>query len=89
MYRSLKHDKDFEVSLSYDSSDVLLPPGISSHVFALYSVIGLKDAAEKYAFIYNSFAQFIKNPFDQEKRTRLYKFDNLVIFIRLHYPLKN
>jgi hypothetical protein len=70
MYRSLKHDKDFEVSLSYDSSDGLLPPGISSHVFALYSVTGLKDAADKYAFRYNFFSEFIKNPFDQERKEK-------------------
>ncbi|KAJ4770371.1 heat shock protein 70 [Rhynchospora pubera] len=49
MYRSIKHDKDFEVSLSYDSSNGLLPPGVSSHTFALYSVTGLKDAADKYS----------------------------------------
>ncbi|XP_078149329.1 heat shock protein 70 (Hsp 70) family protein [Carex rostrata] len=49
MYRSLKHDKDFEVSLSYESSNGLLPPGVSSHIFALYSVTGLKDAADKYS----------------------------------------
>lgn len=55
MYRSLKHDKDFEVSLSYDLSDGLLPPGISSHIFALYSVTGLKDAADKYALKYDFF----------------------------------
>ncbi|GFS31485.1 heat shock protein 70 (Hsp 70) family protein [Actinidia rufa] len=42
------HDKDFEVSLAYDSEDIL-PPGVPSPIFAQYSVSGLTNASEKYA----------------------------------------
>ncbi|XP_043698609.1 heat shock 70 kDa protein 17 [Telopea speciosissima] len=48
MFRSIKHDKDFEVSLSYESSHPL-PPGVSSDKFAHYAVTGLADASEKYS----------------------------------------
>ncbi|XP_043687863.1 heat shock 70 kDa protein 17-like [Telopea speciosissima] len=43
----IDHDKDFEVSLSYESSDPL-PPGVSSDKFAHYAVTGLTDASDKY-----------------------------------------
>lgn len=46
MYRSIAHSKDFEVSLAYESKD-LLPPGAVSPVFARYAVSGLSDAFEK------------------------------------------
>lgn len=46
MFRSIVHDKDFEVSLAYED---LLPPGIISPVFAQYAVSGLADASEKYS----------------------------------------
>lgn len=48
MFRSIIHNKDFEVSLAYESED-LLPPGASSPIFAQYAVSGLTDASEKYA----------------------------------------
>ncbi|XP_030516337.1 heat shock 70 kDa protein 17 [Rhodamnia argentea] len=48
MYRSIAHSKDFEVSLAYESKD-LLPPGAVSPVFARYAVSGLSDAFEKYS----------------------------------------
>ncbi|XP_047333878.1 heat shock 70 kDa protein 17 [Impatiens glandulifera] len=48
MFRSIVHDKDFDVSLAYDGVD-LLPPGTLSSTFAQYVVTGLKDASEKYA----------------------------------------
>ncbi|KAJ4981807.1 hypothetical protein NE237_032644 [Protea cynaroides] len=48
MFRSIKHDKDFEVSLSYESSHPL-PPGVSSDEFAHYAVTGLTDVSEKYS----------------------------------------
>ncbi|KAI6681873.1 hypothetical protein NL676_035754 [Syzygium grande] len=48
MYRSIAHNKDFEVSLAYESKD-LLPPGAISPVFAQYAVSGLADAFEKYS----------------------------------------
>ncbi|KAL6553583.1 hypothetical protein OROGR_007425 [Orobanche gracilis] len=48
MFRSINHNKDFEVSLSYESED-LLPPGASSLIFAQYDVPGLTDASEKYS----------------------------------------
>ncbi|XP_050231681.1 heat shock 70 kDa protein 17 [Mercurialis annua] len=47
MFRSIVHDKDFEVSLAYDG-EAILPPGTLSPVFAKYSVSGLADASEKY-----------------------------------------
>ncbi|KAJ6756639.1 HSC70CB ISOFORM G-RELATED [Salix purpurea] len=47
MFRSIIHMKDFEVSLSYEPD--LLPPGVTSPVFAQYSVSGLTDASEKYS----------------------------------------
>uniref|UniRef100_A0A7N0UGC3 Heat shock 70 kDa protein 17 n=1 Tax=Kalanchoe fedtschenkoi TaxID=63787 RepID=A0A7N0UGC3_KALFE len=48
MFRSIVYDKDFEVSLAYESED-LLPPGTTSPIFALYAVSGLADATEKYS----------------------------------------
>ncbi|XWS74632.1 hypothetical protein CRYUN_Cryun01aG0015000 [Craigia yunnanensis] len=48
IFKSFNHSKDFEVSLAYDHED-LLPPGLSSPVFAQYAVSGLTDAAEKYS----------------------------------------
>lgn len=48
MFRSIIHNKDFEVSLAYESED-LLPPGAPSSIFAQYAVSGLTDASEKYA----------------------------------------
>ncbi|XP_057958606.1 heat shock 70 kDa protein 17 [Malania oleifera] len=48
MYRSIVHNKDFEVSLAYESEG-LLPPGVSSPIFARYAVSGLTDANEKYS----------------------------------------
>lgn len=46
MFRSIIHTKDFEVSLAYESED-LLPPGVISPVFAKYAVSGLAEASEK------------------------------------------
>lgn len=46
MFRSIVYNKDFEVSLTYDSEDVL-PPGIVSPVFVQYTVSGLAAASEK------------------------------------------
>lgn len=46
MFRSIIHAKDFEVSLAYESED-LLPPGATSPVFAKYAVAGLAEASEK------------------------------------------
>ena len=46
MFRSIIHDKDFEVSLAYESAD-FLPPGVTSPVFAQYAVSGLANATEK------------------------------------------
>ncbi|KAJ4976597.1 hypothetical protein NE237_001703 [Protea cynaroides] len=48
MFKSIKHDKDFEVSLSYETSDPL-PPGVLSDKFAHYAITGLTDASEKYS----------------------------------------
>ncbi|KAK6142377.1 hypothetical protein DH2020_022725 [Rehmannia glutinosa] len=48
MFRSVVHNKDFEVSLAYESED-LTPPGASSLTFAQYDVSGLADASEKYS----------------------------------------
>ncbi|CAH9089523.1 unnamed protein product [Cuscuta europaea] len=48
LFRSIIHDKDFEVSLAYESKD-LLPLGTTSLIFAQYAVGGLADAKEKYA----------------------------------------
>ncbi|KAL5808288.1 hypothetical protein ACOSQ3_028979 [Xanthoceras sorbifolium] len=48
MFRSIVHEKDFEVSLAYASED-LLPPGVTSPVFAKYAVSGLTDASQKYS----------------------------------------
>ncbi|CAI0374512.1 unnamed protein product [Linum tenue] len=47
-FRSIVLNKDFEVSLEYESNE-LLPPSISSPVFAQYSVSGLTEASEKYS----------------------------------------
>lgn len=46
MFRSVVHNKDFEVSLAYESED-LKPPGVASLTFACYDVFGLADASEK------------------------------------------
>ncbi|KAA3478354.1 heat shock 70 kDa protein 17-like [Gossypium australe] len=48
IFKSINHSKDFEVSLAYDRED-LLPPGITSPVFAHYAVSSLTDTAEKYS----------------------------------------
>ncbi|XP_074558415.1 heat shock 70 kDa protein 17-like [Curcuma longa] len=48
LFRSFKHDKDFEASLSYDKAGEL-PPGVSSYKFAEYSILGLSEASEKYS----------------------------------------
>ncbi|KAE8689561.1 Heat shock 70 kDa protein 17 [Hibiscus syriacus] len=48
MFKSVNHDKDFEVSLAYDRED-LFPPGISFPEFAHYAVSGLTDTTEKYS----------------------------------------
>ncbi|WCJ27164.1 Heat shock 70 kDa protein 17 [Euphorbia peplus] len=48
MFRSFVHNKDFEVSLSYEGGD-LIPPGTISPVFAQYAVSGLTDASGKYS----------------------------------------
>uniref|UniRef100_A0A5B6YQL2 Heat shock 70 kDa protein 17 n=1 Tax=Davidia involucrata TaxID=16924 RepID=A0A5B6YQL2_DAVIN len=48
MFRSFVHNKDFEVSLAYESEE-LLPPGVTSLIFARYAVSGLTDATEKYS----------------------------------------
>ncbi|CAN8324822.1 unnamed protein product [Cochlearia groenlandica] len=48
MFRSFVLDKDFDVSLSYEPEDIL-PPGITSPVFAQYSVSGLAETTEKYS----------------------------------------
>lgn len=47
MFRSIIHNKDFDVSLLYENEE-LLPPGVTSRAFAKYSVSGLADASEKY-----------------------------------------
>ncbi|CAA7408951.1 unnamed protein product [Spirodela intermedia] len=47
-FKSIKHSKDFEVSLGYEKTD-LLPRGVSSHKFTQYGVSGLTDASEKYS----------------------------------------
>lgn len=47
IFRSITHNKDFEVSLSYENEE-LLPPGVTSRTFAKYVVSGLTDASEKY-----------------------------------------
>ncbi|KAK4429197.1 Heat shock protein 17 [Sesamum alatum] len=48
MFRSVVHNKDFEVSLSYESKD-LIPPGATSLTFAQYDISGLTDTNEKYS----------------------------------------
>ncbi|CAL9771069.1 unnamed protein product [Musa acuminata subsp. burmannicoides] len=48
LFRSIKHNKDFEASLSYDKANEL-PPGVLSSMFAQYSVLGLTETSEKYA----------------------------------------
>ncbi|KAL8126893.1 heat shock 70 kDa protein 17-like [Apium graveolens] len=48
MFRSIAHNKDFEVSLAYETED-LLPPGVLSQTFAHYVVSGLTDASAKYS----------------------------------------
>ncbi|XP_008229669.1 PREDICTED: heat shock 70 kDa protein 17 [Prunus mume] len=48
MFRSFTQSKDFEVSLAYESEDTL-PPGVTSPIFAQYSVSSLTDTSEKYA----------------------------------------
>ncbi|MBA0841469.1 hypothetical protein Goarm_003957, partial [Gossypium armourianum] len=48
IFKSFNHSKDFELLLAYDNEG-LLPPGLSSPVFAQYAVSGLTDAANKYS----------------------------------------
>lgn len=46
MFRSIIHNKDFDVSLAYESEDSV-PPGTTSVTFANYAVSGLTDTTEK------------------------------------------
>ncbi|KAE8791492.1 Luminal-binding protein 1 [Hordeum vulgare] len=46
LFRSIKHTKDFDVSLSYDKASEL-PPGVLSHKFAEYAISGLTETSEK------------------------------------------
>ncbi|KAJ7960189.1 Heat shock 70 kDa protein [Quillaja saponaria] len=48
MFRSIIHDKDFEVSLAYEDEN-LLPPGVTSPVIAQYDISGLTDTNDKYS----------------------------------------
>ncbi|TYH51003.1 hypothetical protein ES332_D10G244100v1 [Gossypium tomentosum] len=48
IFKSFNRSKDFELLLAYDNEG-LLPPGLSSPVFAQYAVSGLTDAANKYS----------------------------------------
>ncbi|KAA3481469.1 heat shock 70 kDa protein 17-like [Gossypium australe] len=48
IFKSFNRSKDFELLLAYDN-DGLLPPGLSSPLFAQYAVSGLTDAANKYS----------------------------------------
>ncbi|XP_051135545.1 heat shock 70 kDa protein 17 [Andrographis paniculata] len=47
MFRSVVHNQDFEVTLAYESEE-LIPQG-ASPIFAQYDVLGLKDASERYS----------------------------------------
>ncbi|KAK7306892.1 hypothetical protein VNO77_44852 [Canavalia gladiata] len=48
MFRSINHDKDFEVSLAYESEHHL-PPGITSPEIVRYQISGLTDASQRYS----------------------------------------
>ncbi|KAI4305507.1 hypothetical protein L6164_028869 [Bauhinia variegata] len=48
MYRFIIHNKDFEVSLAYESEN-LLPPGVTSPEISQYKISGLTEASEKYS----------------------------------------
>ncbi|XP_061356723.1 heat shock 70 kDa protein 17 [Gastrolobium bilobum] len=48
MFRSINHNKDFEVSLAYESEHHL-PTGVTSPEIAQYQISGLTDANEKYS----------------------------------------
>ncbi|KAF3778193.1 Heat shock protein 17, partial [Nymphaea thermarum] len=49
MFRSLTHSKDFEILLSYDTSEAF-PPGISTAEISRYEISGLTAASDKYRF---------------------------------------
>jgi hypoxia up-regulated 1 len=46
MFRSVNHDKDFEVSLAYESEHHL-PPGVTSPLIAQYQISGLTETSGK------------------------------------------
>ncbi|KAH0448352.1 hypothetical protein IEQ34_022152 [Dendrobium chrysotoxum] len=48
LFRSIKHNKDFVVSLSYESA-YELPPGVFSVKFVEFSVSGLTETTERYS----------------------------------------
>ncbi|PKA55138.1 Heat shock 70 kDa protein 17 [Apostasia shenzhenica] len=48
LFRSIKYNNDFDVSLYYERADEL-PPGISSSKLAEFSVSGLTETSEKYS----------------------------------------
>lgn len=48
LFRTIKHNKDFDVSLSYESS-YELPPGVFSAKFAEFSISGLTETTERYS----------------------------------------
>ncbi|XP_078428746.1 heat shock protein 70 (Hsp 70) family protein [Wolffia australiana] len=47
VFKSIKHNKDFEVSLGYEKSHPL-PRGASSHKIAKFEISGLTEASERY-----------------------------------------
>ncbi|KAL6334571.1 hypothetical protein AAG906_018910 [Vitis piasezkii] len=61
MFRSIIHDKDFDVSLSYEDED-LLPPGVSSPRFAQYAVSGLADASANLSSCLQIFFSNLSSP---------------------------
>ncbi|KAK7302508.1 hypothetical protein RJT34_13398 [Clitoria ternatea] len=48
MFRSINHNKDFEVTLAYES-ERHLPPGVTLPEIAKYQISGLTDTSEKYS----------------------------------------
>ncbi|XWS65414.1 hypothetical protein CRYUN_Cryun05aG0110800 [Craigia yunnanensis] len=76
IFKSFNHSKDFEVSLAYDHED-LLPPGLSSPVFAQYAVSGLTDAADNLWFLLIS---HLRKPEANQTKLHFYVFVSEFVF---------
>lgn len=90
MFKSIAHNKDFEVSLAYETED-LLPPGVLSQTFAHYVVSGLTDASAKYELHICRIIQQFKFSLLKFMRFKLFSSYMLILIVSylLRYSARN